>query len=269
MLNKKSLPLIFLASFFFFSIIGLNLALAPETHAHPPYGFTPQPPPPPSDGGGSDDDDNGDPSPPDNGSSDNNDEPPTDFVIVQIERCDLSCSVDYDLAGGEDYQLIAAVDNGDLSFPLLVPKQTAVSTVEILAQVQLIHQGSGWIAEGTLSDTKSTRLAVPYPGRWEIFLVDEPKLVSTEAVDPTGLNLSQLQAQLADGPVSLGTVEANVTEVQWVKCPIACVVDPPPPVLPETGSDQTPAALLLFIGSAFLWLLGFLSYRTWRSTQSS
>jgi hypothetical protein len=266
MLNKKSLPLIFLAFFFLFSIVGLNLALAPETHAHPPYGFTPQPPPPPSDGGGSDDD--GDTSPPDNGGIDNDDKPPTDFVIVQIERCDLSCSVDYDLAGGEDYQPIAAVDTGDPSFPLLVPKPNPVSTVQVLAQVQLIHQGSGWIAQGVLSDANSTRLALPYPGRWEVFLISQPEFMTGDPLDPSNLNLNQLQTQLADGPVSLGTVEANVTEVQWVKCPIACVVDPPP-VLPETGGDQTPASLLLFIGSALVWLLGFQGYRTWRSAQSS
>jgi hypothetical protein len=67
-------------------------------------------------------------------------------------------------------------------------------------------------------------------------------------VDVTGFNLANLQVQLANGPVSLGLIEANTIEPQLVKCPLACVIDEPPTQiaeppshLPETGGELGPA----------------------------
>jgi hypothetical protein len=106
--------------------------------------------------------------------------------------------------------------------------------------VQLVHQGSGFIVEGELSDSKPTRLSVPYPGQWQVWITHSPRFMTADAVDVTGSNLADLQSQLANGPVSLGLVEANTAGPQLVRCPLACVIEPPPAVettsyLPETG----------------------------------
>ncbi len=218
-------------------VIGANLALPADTYAHPSYGFTPQPPPPPG-GGGDDGDENG-------GSGDSrgsDDELPPDYVWVELERCDLSCSVNY------------ASKPAGLASPLSTPP-------EVRVRVQLIHQGSGWIAEGVISDASSTRLAVPYPGQWEVFMMDEPELVGMTAFDTTNLNLEQLRSTLTVAPVSLGLVEANTPEPQMVKCPIACVIEPPPETLPETGGDRAMAYLIFLIGALFITILGLLMAR--------
>ena len=254
------LLLILFASFLLLTIMGMNLVAPPETYAHPQYGFTPQPPPPPPDGGGDDGDSDND----DGGDQTRDDQPPTDYVDVQIERCDLSCSANYATASnGQIFEPIAAIESDDQFLQTLVPINDRVSTVEVLAPIQLIHHGSGWIAEGVVSDSKNTRIAVPYPGQWEVFLVAEPQFVAPETIDPTGLNLEQLKTQLINAPVSLGMVEANTSTTQKIKCPVECVVDLPPPTLPETGSSNTQlSVLLLLAGGSLLGGLGILIYRT-------
>jgi hypothetical protein len=135
---------------------------------------------------------------------------------------------------------------------------------ELLLPVQLVHDGSAFIVEGELSDLKATRFAVPYPGRWQVWLTGNPRFMTTQAVDVSGSNLANLQTQLAHGPVSLGSVEANTPEPQLVKCPLACVLPEPPPVeappnLPETGADRSnelSLAGVLFIGGLEMALLG-------------
>ena len=218
-------------------IIGANLALPADTYAHPSYGFTPQPPPPPGGGG----DDSGDNGGGDSGGSDN--ELPPDYVWVELDRCDLSCSVGY-----------ASKPIG-LASPLSSP-------TEVQVRVQLIHQGSGWIAEAVISDAGSTRLAVPYPGQWEVFMIGEPELVGATAFDATNLNLEQLRSSLTVAPVSLGLVEANTPEPQLVKCPIACVIEPPPETLPQTGGDRSTATLIILTNIAFLVSVGLSMYLT-------
>ncbi|MBN1218723.1 MAG: hypothetical protein JXM69_07340 [Anaerolineae bacterium] len=228
------------ALFVSLAVIGLAVAAPPDAQAHPPYGFTPPappppPPPPPPPGGGGDGGNSG-------GSSGGGQskQPPPDYVIVQIERCDLSCAVDDALPG-----------------------------VETVAHVQLIHQGSGWITEATLSDAQSTRLAVPYAGRWQVFLVSAPELVAPNMLDTTHLNLAQLQTQLTDGAVLLGEVEINADQTQWIKCPLVCVIEPPP-AMPVTGNETPHYPLFGLIGGSLFVLLGLLifywGYRFMRPT---
>lgn len=249
--------------FFGLTIIGLNLTAPPETHAHPAYGFTPPPPPPPPppDGGGNGNDSDGD------GENNHKDKLPPDYVIVQMQSCNLkSCSID-SVAGdtGQKYELLAAAKGSEQLFPLLVPLNDNTVPVEMLAHIRLIHEGSGWIAEGTISDAKSTRFALPYPGHWEVFLLSPPEFMTVEALDMTQVNLAKLQASLAAGPVSLGIVEANAPQTRWVKCPLACVIESPPPELPVTGAE-TFFPLQLYIGALLLWILAFLIYRVKGST---
>ena len=158
------------------------------------------------------------------------------------------------------------IDSDDQFLQTLVPINNSVSTVEVLAPVQLIHHGSGWIAEGVISDAKNTRIAVPYPGQWEVFLVAEPQFVTPETIDATSLNLEQLRTQLTNAPVSLGMVETNTATTQWIKCPVDCVIDLPPPTLPETGSSDTQLSVLLLLAAgSLLGGLGILIYRTHHS----
>ncbi len=106
---------------------------------------------------------------------------------------------------------------------------------------------------------------VPYPGQWEVYLTGQPRFITAEAVNVTGTNLAELQAQVATDPVSLGIVEANTPETQLIRCPIQCVVEPPEEVfyLPETGGafEITPkmalaiTGLALFIMGLFVWMV--------------
>ena len=256
--------LVLLVLFVSLAIIGLALTTPPDVQAHPPYGFTPPAPPPPPGGGGGGGSGGGG----GGGGSDGDQpaQPPPDYVIVQIERCDLSCSAGYAFNDtGPQYQLLAAAANSDLFMPLLVPVNEAVPRVEMIAHVQLVHQGSGWITEATISDAQSTRLAVPYAGHWQVFLVSAPELVTPDTLDTTRLNLAQLQTQLTNGPVLLGEVEANATETQWVKCPLVCVIEPPPAAMPVTGGETTNYPLFSLIGGSLFVLLGlFIFYRGYR-----
>ncbi|MEW5956409.1 MAG: hypothetical protein AB1801_01700 [Chloroflexota bacterium] len=258
--KPKPIVLVFPAFFILMAMIGINLSLPPDTHAHPPYGFTPQPPPPPPppDGGG---DDDGNPSD-DTGGGNHDNQPPSDYVIIQLERCNSSCSAGYPVtAPANDPTLLAA---NQTAGPLL---QNTASTggdgisAETLARVRLVHRGSGWIAEGVISDAGGTRFALPYPGLWDVFLMTDPQLPGDGAAPLTRLNLEQLPMQVANGPVSLGTVEANIAETQWVNCPIACIIDPPPPVLPETGTNREDAATLFIAGGFLFGFLGLLVYK--------
>jgi hypothetical protein len=256
--KPKLVVLILLAFLLLTAMSGINLALPPDTHAHPPYGFTPQPPPPPPPppGGGGDD---GDDNPPnDTGGGDRDHQPPSDYVIIQLERCNLSCAAGYPAAAAtNDAALLAA---NQAAGPLLQNMASIVSA-ETLARVRLVHRGSGWIAEGVISDAGSTRFALPYPGLWDVFLMAEPQLTRADTASLAQLNLEQLHTQLANGPVSLGTVEANTAATQWVNCPLACIINPPPPVLPETGADRRNATALFIAGGLLFWLLGLSTYK--------
>ncbi|HMR62919.1 MAG TPA: hypothetical protein PKE64_02815 [Anaerolineae bacterium] len=246
-------------STFIFFIIGLLLlsgisaisfSLPTTVQAGPLAGFTPSP----GDNGG--DHDNGEPP---------KDEPgrtPTDYIMVQLEQCDLICAAG--TAGSQPaYQPLAQRSPDQAELPPLVPIAKA-EPVEVQAPVRLVHEGSGFITEGVLSTQHSNRLVVPYPGRWELFLTGQPQFITAEAVDVSGTNLAELQSQVASGPISLGQVEANTAEPQRVRCPIACVIEPPaavpaevgPPTLPETGGEQPESnlRLLLILQCAFIVL---------------
>jgi hypothetical protein len=253
-----SLPLL-LAIPFVFTILVIHFNLPTTAQAKPLAGFTPTPVTPPDGGGGggsgSGHDDEG-----------GVDKLPPDYVIVQIERCNLSCGGSEITSTASAFKPLAAIDSSDYAFPLFTPVNRPAPATEMLAHVQLIHEGSGWIAEGVISDAKSTRFAVPYPGKWEVFLMSQPEFMTADAIDLTQSNLTELQARLTTGPVSLGSVEANTPEPQLVKCPLACVLPEPPPVeappnLPETGGDSSndlSLARVLVIGGLEMALLGLI-----------
>jgi hypothetical protein len=222
-------------------LTGALFAAAADTHAHPAYGFTPTPTSqPPGDNGDDGDTD----SPSDDGAS------PIDYVWVQIDRCDLDCLIEVEFAQ-------AAPAAGLLDWAG-VESAVVADPPEMLIEVDMVHQGSGWIARGTLSNQRPTRVSVPYPGRWEIFLVSNPSFVTANAIDPGGTNLPQIQADLAVAAIPLGVVDANSAAVQLVKCPVICLIEPPPePVesqLPVTGSNGVLLALHLIFGAAYVSL---------------
>lgn len=243
--------IILLGSLFLLTIIGLNLIDPLETQAHPQYGFTPQPPPAtprPT------------PSGPDSGQDedeDDNDQPPTHRVTIQIDGCDLSCSTGAALASSQNNGLLAQTAGPGSYNPV---------SMEMLAHVKLIHEGSGWIAEGTISDAKPVSFAVPYPGQWQVFLIDEPEFATVEALDLSGTDIEALQTSLSQAPVLLGVVEANGTQLQWVNCPLNCPTvnfTPPPPIMPESGAATPPVSpLYLMLGGVGLCLVGFLLYKS-------
>lgn len=109
------------------------------------------------------------------------DDEPDDEVTFQFS-CNLTCSLDQPLAVTE-------------------------------AQVRLIHDGSGWIAEGTTSTDQIAHFRVPYPDQWQVYLITEE-----------------------DPPRLLGTVNAN-SGAQLVDCPGDC--PEPPPDLPRTGTKDS------------------------------
>ena len=246
--NIKSIFLIFLGAILLVTIVGFSFAVPVDTHAHPAYGFTPTPRPPDGGGGGGDD---GDPAP----------APPeetlTDYVLVQLDQCNLECAAGFTGAEHIVYPLLASAASNELSLPLSVNSAASVPAPEIQVPVQMVHQGSGWIAEETLSTQHSNRIMVPYPGQWEVLMTGQPRFITADAVNATGTNLAELQAQVANNPVSLGVVETNTAETQMVKCPIQCVVVPPPEeifYLPETGAviSMSPIVALAIAGLALL-----------------
>ncbi|GIK42092.1 MAG: hypothetical protein BroJett011_59250 [Chloroflexota bacterium] len=234
---KSSLPLL-LALPFILTILSIHLNSPADVQAKPLAGFTPTPVPPDNGGGGG-----GGGSNHDDDDTPTDDDKPTDYVIVQIDRCDLQCSAGFAQADQQPrFQLLASAGASDIPTPLFTPLVQPSAAPELLLPVQLVHDGSNFIVAGELSDTKPTRFSLPYPGRWQVWLTGSPRFMTAQVVDVSGLNLADLQAQLADGPVSMGVVEANAPETQWVKCPLACVKEPPPavetpPYFPETGGQ--------------------------------
>ena len=105
----------------------------------------------------------------------------------------------------------------------------------VRANVRLVHQGSGWISELTISNQGSTRVKVPYGGQWEVWLIDQPEVSPLDGLDPSTITYP------SDLPKLLGVVNAD-SGTQLVDCPVSCPapVPPPveeeaPPILPQTG----------------------------------
>lgn len=152
------------------------------------------------------------------------------FIKVQLPTCDLSCYFE--------------------------------QVTEIRANVQLIHEGSGWIAEATLSNLGSTQIRVPYEGEWKVWLVSNPE-VSGTPIDPATGQISEL-IYPDSLPTLLGTVYSGrgtqTVDTQTVECPLIC--QEVPPALPTTGWQNTPGIqtilsiisatlILIMVGSAF------------------
>lgn len=235
-----------LAAIVVLALTGLSFALPVDTHAHPAYGFTPPaPPPPPGGGNGSGGGNSG------NDDDSGRDNRPANTVTVQLGQCDLVCSASQ--ASGNNQTLAVSTDSGNRP-----------ASAEVQVRAKLVHRGSGFIVETTLSDAKSTRVAVPYPGQWELFMVGAPEFVTGQTMNVTGLNLAQLQADVANTPVLLGVVEANTANTQWVKCPLECVVQTveQPLLLPETGAGPQTGLTVLLAAGVFLVAGGFLMTRS-------
>jgi hypothetical protein len=263
--HVASTLLIFPALFFLLAILGFNFMNPLDTYAQPRYGFTPQPPPPPPPppGGGDSDED---------GDEDGSDQPAPNDVTVQIENCNLSCSTGMGLREGDGGGALLA--SASTTNPLLQtagPGSYSPVFHEMLLHVRLIHLGSGWIAEGTISDAKAVSFALPYPGDWQVFLLDAPEFAG-DSPDLTGTNLETLQTSLSKGPLYLGVVQANTGEPQQLPCPLNCPTAasdftpaPAPAALPESGAASLPLPLLPFIGAALLWGMAFLTYQRYRA----
>jgi hypothetical protein len=161
-----------------FIFIFIGLAAPTTTQAGPDYGLTPTPTSlPPTANPVSP------PTPtpqPTQTHKEPDDDEPDDEVTFQFS-CNLTCSLDQPLAVTE-------------------------------AHVRLIHDGSGWIAEGTASTDQIAHFRVPYPDQWQVYLITEE-----------------------DPPRLLGTVNAN-SGAQLVDCPGDC--PQPPPALPVTGTKD-------------------------------
>jgi hypothetical protein len=140
----------------------------------------------------------------------------------------------------------------------------------MLLHVRLLHLGSGFIVEGTISDAKPVSFAVPYPDNWQVFLLDSPEFVTAGPVDLAGTNLETLQTSLSKGPLYLGAVQADTGEPQTLPCPLNCPVaaadfTPVPAALPESGGDTPFTPPLPLIGGGILWVLAFLAHQRYRA----
>jgi hypothetical protein len=253
MLNTRAAVSLLISILFASTLILINFKLPTSVQAEPLAGFTPSP-------GDDDDDGGGDPSQPPASQPDDDSggDEPTDYVIVRLDQCDLSCSVGAADSETSDFEPLASVVHEGLPYPASVPIIPRTTPIEVIAPVKLVHDGSGFIVDGVLSTHDMTRFSVPYTGRWEVLLTGQLEFMTAEAVDVTGTNLAQLALDVSAGPISLGAVEANVVEVQTVKCPLACVIETPPaveaaPYLPETGSDFSHSSILSVLG----WIVGF------------
>ena len=233
-MKMKLLFLLLSSCLLLFGLTSLNLSDARPVQAGPLAGFTPTPVPPPP------------PPPPEpTPEEDEDDDEPTDEIVVRLDHCsELMCSIN-------------------------APDQN----LEVLAQVQLIHEGSGWIVEGIISNQGSTRFIVPYPGRWQVFLLDEPELLFPEGTQgsiPSFLNTA-ITTSYSGQPTLMGTIEANAVEVQLVDCPFQCL-DVPPPELPDTGADlatgDSEFILLLILIGTNLVLMGLFEYINFSAADS-
>jgi hypothetical protein len=137
----------------------------------------------------------------------------------------------------------------------------SLADVETQTQVRLIHEGSGFMVEGTISDLQSTHFALPYPGKWKVFMIAPAQFMTADAIVAPASNLAQVQAAVAVEPILLGEVEADAPAAQMVKCPIECVATPVadiPVHLPITGANKVTSPLLFvtiaFVGLIALWL---------------
>jgi hypothetical protein len=243
---SKIIILMGLIVFIFGTLVGTSLMFPAGTLAHPALGFTPTP----------------------IGDRDEEDKPisptstPPDYVLVRLEQCDLTCLELYSHLGNPA-NLLAAAPSADPDFHPLAMLDQANITMEVQVPVQIVHQGSGFIVAQILSDAGSTRIPVPYPGQWQVFITGAPQLVSNlaTAFDTSSTNLAELSASLAAGPIPVAMVDANTTEPQMISCPVLCVIAPTPtpevpPFLPETGQENSlPISTMGPIDSmATIWL---------------
>ena len=176
------------------------------------------------------------PVPPSTQGDDDKDSRPLEMISLRLDGCDLTCN----------------------------PNPIS----EIQAKVQLIHEGSDWIAETRLSNTQSTQVEVPYPGTWKVWLISAPELTTSGEV-PEGF-VQTAELKLPDSfPSLLGTVQTG-SGTQVVDCPANCqpmavgeeeTANDSPDDLPKTGDGEADASwvisimvsllLVIILGSSF------------------
>ena len=242
MKTSKSIIFVLLIPFLLLVMVTLNLNQPDVVHAGPLAGLTPTPVPPPPDDGGSDNDDKDytdDDDDDDDNDSDGGSKVPDDTTVVQLDPCDPN---------------------------------TLGS--ELSVQAQLIHQGSGFIVEGVLSDQQGASFALPYAGQWEVFMLNMPQLVGEMATDASYTNWPEVSQQVAQGPISLGTVAVGSPGAQLVQNPLDCVTTDQtgvPLLMPETGSkisEDIPLATALLVSGMSVMIVGLtllISIRVGRS----
>jgi hypothetical protein len=237
-------------------LVGITFHAPDLAQAGPLAGFTPTPipPPPPDDGG-----DNGDTPPSDQEKGGPKDSPAE--TTIQIESCQLEAG----LAGsttGAPLPALASIDLNGLNLAGLGQDRSNQTLVEVMIEVNLVHQGSGFILSGSLSDQHPRRFSMPYPGWWDVLMTTPPRLISDSAVDEATLNLNQLQARLAEAPLLLGAIQADAATPQLVPCPVQADPNPvpaeaqSPATLPTTGAASMSLAMAWLIGGLSMAIVG-------------
>lgn len=92
-------------------------------------------------------------------------------------------------------------------------------------QVQLVHNGTGFIIEGSISGTDTTRFMVPFEGEWSITMIAPENR-------PLGVVYTNSGAQVAECPF---------------ECAAPIVQEEAPGALPETGTPTSTAFFDLFV----------------------
>lgn len=284
--TTKSMFVILCSAIFVLALVSFNATTPAHTYAHAALNLTPEPEPRPPDddgdgnNGGSDSGPSDPDSPADDGNSNDDDDDddssstPTDIIDVELGDCGL----DESIANSNQASVLLADGGSDAA--LLAPSP-GPSLPEVLAPVQLVHQGSGWIATGTLSSQATTRFVVPYPGRWNVLLTTPPKFNTAELVDVTGLNLADIHSRLGQESIPLGVVEANTGQTQHIDCPITrissnvpteptvIVGNEEPAYLPTTGQaslvDPLPVRTMLIADIILGSLMIFAGYHGLKS----
>ena len=254
--------LLLLAVPFLMVMVGVTLQTPAPVNAGPLAGFTPTPSSP--DDGGPDNDPGPAPEQYEDEEATRHGSDGPDEITAQIEPCELDATMSFSPFQSSSQALASISDDsvGLINFDL-IQQQPAV---ELLAEVNLVHQGSGFIVSGTLSDQYSTHFPVPYAGQWQVLMMAPPKLNGDGLIDASGLNLAQIHAEVAKGPIPLGVVQANIAGAQLVDCPVIPIRALPGPApedtsyLPTTGAELHPVEAPAPLTSAILlvangWLI--------------
>lgn len=151
--------------------------------------------------------------------------------------------------GGDDDDNDMSVIDVSVSCTLVCPPDSTALQTSI--PVQFIHNGSGWIAEATISSWGNTRVDVPYAGEWKVFMTGPPYI-------DTGDATIELEVPSAY-PILLGVVYTNGGQ-QSVTCPFTPVCEELPDLLPTTGEQPLQKTLSYVYLITIISLILFISF---------